>query len=200
MEGHPHTENLQPSTFNLQLLLLLTCLVLLAPLHVFAQSSPYTPYQHKALYLFNFAKFTEWPKEAFASDDAPFVIGILGTDPFGKDIEIIKGKTIKGRKLEIRPCKTAADIAGCQMLFINSTETNLLAEAMSVIGNSSILIIAEMDEFIQKRVMIKLVGDKKNSGAMTVGFEINLPVAEQARLKLDTQLLKLAKNVKTQAG
>ena len=77
-------------------------LAAVAPGRLAAQSSPYTPYQHKALYLFNFAKYTEWPKEAFASDDAPFVIGILGADPFGKDIEIIKGKTIKGRKLEVR--------------------------------------------------------------------------------------------------
>jgi hypothetical protein len=174
--------------------------VLFAPARLAAQSSPYTPYQHKALYLFNFAKFTEWPREVFASDDAPFVIGILGNDPFGKDIEIIKGKTIKGRKLEIRYCDTPEKVAGCQMLFINSSETNLLAEAMAVIGRSSILIIAETDEFIQQHVMIKLVGEQKSSGAMTVGFEINLPAAERASLKLDTQLLKLAKRVKNQTG
>src|SRR5207249_471403 len=67
-----------------------------------AQTSPYTVHQHKALYLFNFAKYTEWPKEAFADDSAPFVLGILGEDPFRQDLDIIKGKTIKGRKLVVK--------------------------------------------------------------------------------------------------
>ena len=175
-------------------------LAAVAPGRLAAQSSPYPPYQHKALYLFNFAKFTEWPKEAFASDDAPFVIGILGSDPFGKDLDIIKGKTIKGRKLEVKYFKTVQEVAGCQMLFISSSESNRLAEAMSTLGNSSILTIAETDEFIQQSGMIKLVAEQKSSGAMTVGFEINLPAAERASLKLDTQLLKLAKRVKNQTG
>src|SRR5689334_11365503 len=75
--------------------------MLVWPLGLAAQSSPYTIYQHKALYLFNFAKYTEWPKEAFPDDNAPFVVGILGKDPFLSDIDIIKGKTIKGRKLAV---------------------------------------------------------------------------------------------------
>ena len=178
---------------------LLVC-VLLAPARIAAQSSPYTPYQHKALYLFNFAKYTEWPKDAFASDDAPFVIGILGADPFGKDLDIIKGKTIKGRKLEVKYFKTAAEVSGCHMLFISSSESNRLDQAMSVIGNSSILTIAEMAEFFQQSGMIKLVAEQKSSGAMTVGFEINIGATERASLKLDTQLLKLAKPVKNQTG
>src|SRR6266581_5323115 len=79
----------------------LALLLLVWPLGLLAQSSPYTLYQHKALYLFNFAKYTEWPKEAFSDDSAPFVLGILGQDPFRSDIDIIKGKTIKGRRLVV---------------------------------------------------------------------------------------------------
>ena len=188
------------SFFILHSSFLLLFLLVAAPAKLLAQSSPYTPYQHKALYLFNFAKFTEWPKTAFASDDAPFVIGILGNDPFGKDLDIIKGKTVKGRKLEVKYFKTVADVSGCQMLFISSSESNHVAEAMTALGSSSILTIAETDEFIQQSGMIKLVAEQKSSGVMTVGFEINLPAAERASLKLDTQLLKLAKRVKNQTG
>src|SRR2546425_702207 len=89
-----------------------------------AQTSPYTPYQHKALYLFNFAKYTEWPREAFPDDNAPFVLGILGNDPFRSDIDIIKGKTLKGRKLVVRYFNSVHDVTGCHMLFICSSETN----------------------------------------------------------------------------
>src|SRR2546430_264164 len=92
--------------------------IVVGPDWLAAQTSPYTPYQHKALFLYNFAKYTGWPKEVFADDNAPFVLGILGKDPFGKDIDIIKGKTVKGRKLEVRYFSNVAEVTGCQLLFI----------------------------------------------------------------------------------
>src|ERR1044071_5489302 len=124
-----------------------------------AQTSPYTPYQHKALYLFNFAKYTEWPKEAFASDDAPFVLGILGKDdPFGKDIDVIKGKNVKGRRLEIRYYKSVEDVlkSDCQLLFITFAETNILAQILRALEKTSVLTIAEADGFLKVSGMINL--------------------------------------------
>jgi len=160
-----------------------------------AQTSPYTPYQHKALYLFNFAKYTEWPKEAFANDEAPFVLGILGTDPFGKDIDIIKGKLVKGRKLEIRYYLNIEEATDCQLLFIAYSETNKLAQILKALEKTSVLTIAEADGFLRASGMINLVTEKKNSGTQSVSFEINLLAAQKANLKLDAQLLKLARNV-----
>ncbi len=40
-------------------------------------------YQVKAVFLFNFSQFMEWPPDAFPTPDTPFVIGVLGADPFG---------------------------------------------------------------------------------------------------------------------
>ena len=159
-----------------------------------AQAPSYTPYQHKALFLYNFAKYTEWPKEAFAADDTPFRIGILGTDPFGKDIDIIKGKTVKGRKLEVICLKSLDEAKDCQLLFIASSEVSNLAKILKAVEKTSILTIAENDE---AKVMINLVTEKKTGGTQTVAFEINLAAAQKANLKLDAQLLKLAKQVKT---
>ncbi|MSU59423.1 MAG: YfiR family protein [Pedosphaera sp.] len=170
-------------------------------LELAAQSVTLTPNQHKALYLFNFAKYTEWPKEAFASDDAPFVLGILkdptDKDPFGKDIEIINGKTVKGRKLEIRRFLTVEDVqkSDCQLLFIASSETNKLAQILKALEKSNVLTIAEVDGFLQASGMINLLTEKKSAGTQTVAFEVNLLAAQRANLKLDAQLLKLARNV-----
>jgi len=170
---------------------------LVAPARLAAQTSPYTPYQHKALYLYNFAKFTEWPKEAFADENAPFVLGILGQDPFGKDIEIIKGKTVKNRRLEVKYYSTVQEIAGCHLLFISSSETGRLAETLKALEKSSVLTIAETEGFLEQSGIIKLVAEQKTSGSQTVAFEINLVAAGKANLKLDTQLLKLARQVKS---
>src|ERR1051325_10065707 len=125
---------------------LLSLVVFSTELH--SQSSPYTPYQHKALYLFNFAKYTEWPKEAFADDNAPFVLGILGQDPFKSDIDIIKGKTVKGRKLVVRKFGSIQEVTGCHLLFICSSETNNLGQILQAVEHSSILTIAEADGFL----------------------------------------------------
>ncbi len=173
------------------------CVAAAAPGRLAAQTSPYTPYQHRALFLYNFAKYTEWPKEAFASDDAPFVLGILGNDPFGKNIDIIKGKTVKGRKLVIKPLSVAQEATGCHLLFIASSETNNLAQILKTLENTSVLTIAEAEGFLQASGMINLVAEKKSAASQTVGFEINLAAAEKANLKLDSQLLKLAIRIKS---
>jgi hypothetical protein len=50
------------------------------------QSDP-SEYQVKAAFLFNFTKFVEWPDGSFDAPQAPIVVGIIGDDPFGNDLE-----------------------------------------------------------------------------------------------------------------
>src|SRR5689334_11226655 len=68
-----------------------------------------SPFQARAVLLFKIAQLTEWPKEAFASDDAPFVLGIIGDDPFKSDIDVVNGKLIKGHKLVVKRCSSAQE-------------------------------------------------------------------------------------------
>lgn len=168
----------------------------LLPLALFSQTSPYTPAQHKALYLFNFAKYTEWPISAFPDDNSPFVLGILGDDPFGSAIDIIRGKTIKGRKLLVKKFRSIQEAVGCHLLFICSSETNNLDQIFKALGTSSTLTIAEADGFIEHRGMINLVVEQKSPESQVVTFEINKAAAEKANLKLDAQLLKLARRTR----
>jgi hypothetical protein len=172
-------------------------LALALPLRLAAETATFTPYQAKALYLFKFAMFTEWPKEAFASDDSPLVLGILGKDPFGKDIDVIKGKSVKGRKLVVKYFSTVEEATGCQLLFIASSETNRLEQILKAFEKTSVMTIAEADGFLQANGMINLVTERKSTGTLSFGFEINLAAAQKANLKLNAELLKWAKQVKT---
>src|SRR6267378_3023025 len=64
----------------------------------------------KAGFIYNFAKFVEWPSTSFAQPDSPIVIGILGTDPFGGIIDrIVADKNISGRGFVVRRLKWAKD-------------------------------------------------------------------------------------------
>ena len=175
----------------------LLCITAALPSLGQAQTSPYTPYQLKALYLHNFAKYTEWPKEVLGDENAPFVLGILGKDPFGKDIEIIEGKPIKGRKLTVKRFGTVQEVKDCHLLFISSSEADRLPQILKTLEKSCILTIAESEGFLQQSGMINLVVEQKGAGSQSVAFEINRAAAEKVNLKLDTQLLKLAKRVKS---
>src|SRR5690348_2918897 len=86
-------------------------------------------YDLKAVFLFNFSQFVEWPEGTFPAKDAPFVIGVLGDDPFGKSLdEIVAHETVRERNIVVRRYHNVRDAAACQILFISRSETSRLAE------------------------------------------------------------------------
>src|SRR5580658_3799238 len=77
---------------------------------------PSREYQVKAAFVYNFALFTEWPDRAFADKDSPFVIAVIGTDPFGQFLQqTLQNKTIAGRPVILRHLDSADQISGCQL-------------------------------------------------------------------------------------
>src|SRR5436190_4645336 len=94
-----------------------------------AETTLSNEFQLKAVFLFNFTQFVEWPREAFADPNAPIIIGVLGTDPFGGYLdETVQGEKINGRPLEIRRYRNVAEIGVCHVLFISQSETPRLKE------------------------------------------------------------------------
>ena len=88
-----------------------------------SDSSDSSEYLIKAGFIYNFAKFVEWPAEVYASPTAPVVIGVVGESPVGPELErSIKGKTVNGRTLEIRQIGSLGELKGCQIVFICSSE------------------------------------------------------------------------------
>ena len=102
-------------------------------------------YQIKAAFLFNFAKFIEWPSEAFNNGGAPLVLGIMGEDPFGSAIDqALNGKTVNGRQLTIKRLKWGQNLRDCHILFISSSERNRLAQIIESLKGASVLTVGEM--------------------------------------------------------
>ena len=170
---------------------------------VHAKSSSPSEYQLKAVFLYNFAKFVEWPAESFADARAPIILGILGKDPFGTIIDqIIKSKTVKDRKLVIRRFEKIKDLEAscmgkgeeeefCHILFISSSEEEHLAKILEILNASSVLTVGEMEQFTQRGGIINFTVREGK-----IRFEINVDAAEQAELKISSKLLKLAKIVR----
>jgi len=155
-----------------------------------AETKASPEYLIKAAFLLNFAKFVEWPADSFKDNLTPTNLCILGKDPFGPALDTIKDKTVKGRPLKIRRANKVNDIGGCHILFISPSEKENLKQILSVLRNSSTLTVSEIEGFAQMGGIINFIlADKK------VLFEINPDAAQHSRLRISSQLLKLAEIV-----
>lgn len=149
-------------------------------------------YQVKAAFLYNFAKFVDWPPGHFTDSERPIVIGIVGQDPFGEELQkIVRGRRVNGRALTIRSIGSVADARTADVIFIRAGAEQRLREMSAALLDAGVLTVGESDEFTAEGGMITflLAGDK-------IRFAINLGPAERAGLKLSAQLLKLAADVR----
>jgi hypothetical protein len=153
-----------------------------------AQDSRPTEYQIKAAFLFNFAKFVEWPPEAFIDRTSPIVIGILGENPFHDDLaRMIRNKTVDEHPLEVKQLHSLSEAANCHILFISNSENARLPEIIKGLKGTRVLTVGEMDHFTENGGMIHFV-----LKAAKVRFEINKEAATSAGLKISSKLMSLA--------
>jgi hypothetical protein len=172
--------------------LIATCAGAGGVLNAPAQIQPPSEYQVKAVFLYNFAKFVEWPPEAFADASAPVILGIIGDDPFGAVLDrTIKGKTVNGRALLVKRAKQVRDLKGCHIVFISASERERLAQILEALSRSSVLTIGETERFVHLGGIINFIIE-----ANKVHFEINVDVARRAQLKISSKLLTLAKLIR----
>src|SRR5438309_6240970 len=157
-----------------------------------AQAQTSNEYQIKAAFLYNFAKFVEWPAEAFSEGNGSLIVGIVGEDPFGSAIDqTINGKTVNGRQLVITRLKWGQNLRACHILFISSSEHNRLGQILESLRGASVLTVGEAAQFSQQGGIIKFIMEENK-----LRFEINAEAAAGAGLKVSSKLLALAKTVR----
>ena len=107
-----------------------------------AASKTPTKEEVQAAFLYNFCKFVEWPAESLRGTGAPIVIGVLGTDPFGKVLDrTVSGKTIAGRPLVIERLGKGDDLSKCHILYISASEEGRLGDVIREIEGHAVLTV-----------------------------------------------------------
>jgi hypothetical protein len=157
------------------------------------ENGPRQPeYLIKAAYLYNFALFVEWPDDAFADPDAPFVVGILEPDPFGWAIDkTVEGKRINRRRIVVERLQSTQDLRYCHILFVGSADGAATADLTKRLGSLPILIVGDAPKGAAPSGTVSFtVQDDK------VGFEIDLQAARRTRLKIGSRILSLARTVR----
>ena len=156
-----------------------------------AQTSGFQEGAVKAVFLFNFAQFVEWPPEAFPSPTSPMVIGVLGDDPFGPLLdEAVNREVVKHHELVVQRFRRVEEIRTCHILFISRSEVKSLEGILAKLNGRAILTVGDSDEFAVRGGMIRfLTADNR------VRMRINLKAAKAAGLTVSSNLLRAAEIV-----
>ncbi len=172
--------------------LLTVALLLVAAAGGHAETSP--EYQVKAVFLFNFAQFVDWPPEALGGPEAPLVIGILGEDPFGPALDdTVRNETVKSRKLVVQRFQRVEDIGSCHILFISRSESRHIEQIVTALSGRSILTVSDLTGSALQGVMIRFLTEKNK-----IRLRVNLDATKAAHLVLSSKLLRPAEIVSTQ--
>jgi hypothetical protein len=157
-----------------------------------AQEAKPSEYAVKATYLFNFARFVEWPAGATPSAETSFAICVLGQDPFGQALDAtLAGQAVDGKPVVPKRISRAEDSVDCRILFISPSEAARLKEILTTVNRSGVLTVSDMPQFAKRGGMIQFVLDGNR-----VRFEVNLTNARDAGLTLSSELLKVAVTVR----
>ncbi len=147
--------------------------------------------QIKAAFLFNFARYVEWPEDAFDRPDAPVRICAIGANGFADVLtEVISGKKVGRRPVEVRRPVDLSGAVGCHILFIGRNFARSHEDAIGALRDRPIFTVSDREGFAA-------AGGTANffRADSRVRFEINPRAARDARLKVSSRLLRLAKVV-----
>lgn len=144
----------------------------------------------KVAYLFNFAKFTEWPP-ALLPAGGTVTICVLGDDELGPALTVLETKTVQGRAVRVRRGLRAEDIRGCHVLYFGAVDERVAADARRMAETQATLTLGDSDGFVERGGMVGLVKVDNR-----IAFDVNVEATHRASLKLSSQVLKLARVVR----
>lgn len=141
-----------------------------------------------AAFLFNFARYVEWPADAFAGPQAALRICLLGGDGFADVLAAaVSGRSVGERAVEVSAVGTLDEATGCHLLFLGGTFTATGSDVAIALGARPIFTISERDGFAEEGGIANFmrVGQK-------IRFAINPEAGRRAGLKISSSLLRLA--------
>jgi YfiR/HmsC-like len=156
-----------------------------------AQAVRASEYQVKAVFLFNFAQFVDWPADAFPDSATPLVIGVLGIDPFGGALDqTVRDERLGRRRFQVRRYRSVDEIKTCHILFISRSEGDRPEGILAGLKHRPILTVSDADGFAERGGMIRFVTDRNR-----IRLQLNTNATEAAHLTVSSKLLRVAEIV-----
>lgn len=149
-------------------------------------------YQIKSALLAKLPLFVQWPA---SQGEGKLVVGVLGDSPVYPQLAAAHGQVVGGRKLEIRKCLSLEDVGVCQIVFVSGSDEARLPGLLARAATTPLLTVGEQSSFIEHGGVVALVAENRK-----VHLEINLAAARKAGLRIDPQLLQMARVVRGAPG
>ena len=178
----------------LTLLILRLCLSLLvalavAPAPAWAEASEA---ELKAAFVFNFAKYVDWPAEVLSASAGALNLCLMGSrDEMFAALAEMEGKPVKGHSLRVRSAGRGDDLRSCHILVFSDSESDYFDSVLRRLEGVPVLTVNGAGRFLDAGGIIGLVNEKNK-----VRFDINLAAARRNKLALSSNLLKLARTVR----
>lgn len=145
----------------------------------------------KAAFLYKFAGYIEWPANAFATPDAPLVIGVTGAEEVAAELErLVPGRSVNNRPVVVRRFREGEPPKGAHILFVGRGEPNVRAVVRAAQQNGGALVVTETERGLEAGASINfvLVEDR-------VGFEVSLDAAQHSGHRISSRMLAVARRV-----
>jgi hypothetical protein len=161
-------------------------------LPVLPQEGTPSEYAIKAAMIHKFAGFITWPNQSFQSPSDPVILTVLGSDPFGSQLEdMMQGNMLNGRRIVVQRVRDERHLTACHILFIAGSEQHRLPEILERIQGQALLTIGDSEGFCEHGGIVNFYREANH-----IRFQINPAAAERENIKISSQLLKLARIVK----
>lgn len=147
-------------------------------------------YEARAHFLMLFAKYTRWPEEVLPPGEGPFLVAVIGEDPFGMALKALEGLRVQGRKVVVRRYRSTADYRRCHLLYFPNGEERHFNPLREALTSHSVLTFGESTRFLEAGGAIQLFSE-----AGRLRFNVNRDTLTRAHLRVETQVLSLAKQV-----
>lgn len=169
-------------------LALVFAILFFAPLHA-GEAGGMTEDQIKSAYVFNFAKFVEWPAGTVANNKV--TLCVIGSDVLGGTLAALDGRKAGSRELRVVQSPEAdGHLNDCHLVFIGASEQRRFVAIIKSLGDTPPLTISDIEDFAEKGGGIGLLYRENK-----IVFEVNLAAAQKSKLRLPAQLLNLASYV-----
>lgn len=140
----------------------------------------------KAAYIYNFAKFIQWPDEQRST----LRLCSMGNDALGKSLDSLIGKPVRNMQISVRHGVGLHDIPQCDLVFIPAGHLQSMERVRQVVADYPILTVTESSDTLPRGATVALIPNESR-----IAFEVDLALARQLGLQISAKMLQLARKV-----
>ena len=161
--------------------------MLLTPLPAAAQDV--TEPALKAAFIYNFAKFTQWPADVMAPG-SPLVLCVIGDTAIGRALDqAVKGLTLSGHAIRVsQVASEGPSLEGCHVAYVSGLTAAQAATVVVGLRDAPILTISDVEGFTKVGGIAQFFFENDQ-----LRFDVELASARRARLQISSKLLTLAR-------